>query len=57
MFYQQIREGYQAEIPDFWLRWGHPWEIERFDIHYNVPFYGKVTERLSMFSFRKIIIM
>jgi len=32
--------GYQVEIPDFWLKNGYPWEIERSDIQYNVRFYG-----------------
>ena len=26
MFYQKIRDGYQEEIPDNWLRYGSPWE-------------------------------
>jgi len=44
MFHQMIKDGYQCEVPDFWLRYGHPWEIERFDIQFPVHFYGKVTE-------------
>ncbi len=29
IFYQLIRDGWQAEIPDNWLRFGNPWEIPR----------------------------
>nr|WP_245788601.1 glycogen/starch/alpha-glucan phosphorylase [Spirulina major] len=29
IFHQEIRDGWQAEIPDKWLRYGNPWEIPR----------------------------
>src|SRR4029079_6017553 len=29
IFYQHIRDGYQIETPDNWLRHGNVWEIER----------------------------
>lgn len=29
IFKQEIRDGYQIEIPDYWLSRGNPWEIER----------------------------
>ena len=44
IFKQTIRDGYQVEIPDFWLSQGNPWEIERQDITYEVRLYGKVTK-------------
>lgn len=28
------------EIPDYWLKNGNPFEIERQDVNYNVNFYG-----------------
>ena len=28
MFHQRIRDGYQVESPDRWLRHGNPWEFE-----------------------------
>ena len=43
IFKQTIKDGYQVEIPDFWLTQGNPWEIERQDIMYDVRFYGNVT--------------
>lgn len=43
IFEQQIRDGRQVELPDYWLTHGSPWEIERKDISYPVRFYGNVT--------------
>lgn len=44
IFKQLIKEGRQVECPDFWLRSGNPWEIERSDVIYPVRFYGHVDE-------------
>lgn len=44
IFKQQIKDGYQVEIPDFWLKNGNPWEIERPDVTYPVRFYGHVRK-------------
>eukprot|EP01017_Pseudomicrothorax_dubius_P016539 TRINITY_DN1876_c0_g3_i1.p1 TRINITY_DN1876_c0_g3~~TRINITY_DN1876_c0_g3_i1.p1 ORF type:complete len:771 (+),score=244.59 TRINITY_DN1876_c0_g3_i1:49-2361(+) len=47
IFAQKIVNGYQMEVPDYWLTYGNPWEIERVDVNYPVRFYGrtrKVTE-------------
>ena len=43
IFRQQIRNGYQHEQPDNWLRNGNPWEIARPDLRYIVNFGGKVS--------------
>jgi starch phosphorylase len=43
IFRQEIRHGYQVEVPDYWLVRGNPWEIERFDVTYPVRFYGHVN--------------
>ncbi len=40
MFHQSIREGFQIEQPDHWLRQGNPWEIERPDHVRTIKFYG-----------------
>ncbi|OAB60307.1 glycogen phosphorylase [Leptolyngbya valderiana BDU 20041] len=29
IFHQMIRDGWQVEVPDNWLRFGNPWEIAR----------------------------
>ena len=42
IFRQQIRNGYQFEQPDNWLRDGNPWEIARPDLRYTVNFGGRV---------------
>ncbi|SHE98223.1 glycogen/starch/alpha-glucan phosphorylase [Caloramator proteoclasticus] len=41
-FRQQIRDGYQVETPDDWLRHGYPWEIRRVDKSVIVKFGGYV---------------
>jgi starch phosphorylase len=46
IFDQIIRDGWQQEITDKWLRFGNPWEIARPDIAYSVKFGGH-TETLS----------
>jgi glycogen phosphorylase len=43
IFRQEIKDGYQVEVPDYWLTRGNPWEIERVDVVYPVRFYGHVT--------------
>lgn len=40
IFKQVIKDGYQCEIPDFWLSGGNPWEIERPEVTYPIRFYG-----------------
>lgn len=42
IFKQLIRQGYQVEEPDHWLKNGCPWEIKRPEISYRVRFGGKV---------------
>lgn len=44
IFKQEIKDCKQVEIPDFWLKNGNPWEIERSDVIYPVRFYGTVTK-------------
>lgn len=42
IFKQQVRNGWQTEQPDNWLRHGNPWEIAREDIIFTVGFGGEV---------------
>ena len=44
IFKQVIKDGRQVEIPDYWLKGGNPWEIERTDVVYPVRFYGRVDK-------------
>src|SRR5205823_4455131 len=41
IFDQTIRDGWQAEITDKWLRLGNPWEIGRCEVAYEVNFGGR----------------
>ncbi|MDY4741802.1 MAG: glycogen/starch/alpha-glucan phosphorylase [Lachnospira sp.] len=42
MFQQEIRDGYQVEVPDNWLKDGNPFEIKRSEYRYEVKFGGYV---------------
>ncbi len=44
IFYQHIKDGYQVESPDSWLRYGNPWEISRPEYLYPVQFGGRVVQ-------------
>ena len=46
IFDQVIRDGWQQEITDKWLRNGNPWEIARPEIAYEVGFGGR-TESVA----------
>ncbi|KAG7697742.1 hypothetical protein KL929_000203 [Ogataea haglerorum] len=43
IFAQKIVDGYQVEAPDYWLKFGNPWEIPRTEIRIPVDFYGYVS--------------
>ncbi len=45
MFEQEIKEGWQVEKPDEWLRFGNPWEMPRPEYGVPVRFGGAVEER------------
>ncbi len=47
IFDQIIRDGWQVEITDKWLRYGNPWEIMRPEIAFNVPFGGRTEKFLD----------
>jgi len=44
MFDQEIKEGWQLEKPDEWLRFGNPWEVARPEYALPVRFGGRVEE-------------
>jgi len=44
IFRQEIKDGYQVEEPDNWLRYGNPWEIERPESQFEVHFGGRVVK-------------
>ncbi|MDT8281663.1 MAG: glycogen/starch/alpha-glucan phosphorylase [Gammaproteobacteria bacterium] len=41
MFRQRIKQGYQVEEPDHWLRDGNPWEISRPEYEQLIHFGGR----------------
>jgi len=44
IFTQTIKDGWQSEEPDDWLRFGNPWEIARPEYTIPVNFYGRVEQ-------------
>ncbi|HQR29943.1 MAG TPA: glycogen/starch/alpha-glucan phosphorylase, partial [Anaeromyxobacteraceae bacterium] len=46
IFDQEIRDGWQVERPEEWLRYGNPWEIARPENQVPVSFFGR-TERVA----------
>jgi glycogen phosphorylase len=44
IFDQQIRDGWQVEVADKWLRLGNPWEIPRPEIAFNIGFGGHTEQ-------------
>ncbi|MCM1161342.1 MAG: glycogen/starch/alpha-glucan phosphorylase [Roseburia sp.] len=45
MFKQEIRDGYQVEVPDVWLQDGNPFELRRLEYAKEVKFGGYVSVR------------
>jgi starch phosphorylase len=41
IFDQALRDGWQVERTDKWLRFGNPWEIVRTEVTYDVKFGGR----------------
>jgi len=46
IFDQDIRDGWQVERTDRWLRFGNPWEVCRYELEFPVGFGGH-TERIA----------
>ncbi|KAL2121526.1 hypothetical protein VTJ04DRAFT_5553 [Mycothermus thermophilus] len=43
IFKQEIIDGYQVEVPDYWLDF-NPWEFPRYDVTVDIQFYGHVVK-------------
>jgi len=48
IFRQEIRDGWQVEHPDEWLRHGNPWEVARPERSVEVGFGGHVDHRMGL---------
>src|SRR5258708_3194744 len=47
IFHQEIRDGWQVEKSDRWLRLGYPWEIARPEITFEVKLGGSTESYLD----------
>jgi glycogen phosphorylase len=47
IFDQEIRDGWQVERTDRWLRFGNPWEVRRFEIEHPVGYGGRVDRTVD----------
>lgn len=47
IFFQSIKDGWQVETPDNWLRLGNVWEFPRAEFTYVVQFYGHTENYLD----------
>jgi starch phosphorylase len=47
IFRQKIIDGAQVELPDNWLRYRNPWEMDRQEHLHPVKFYGRVVTTTS----------
>src|SRR5688500_7055839 len=52
IFDQEIRDGWQCEIADSWLRFGNPWEIARPEIRFDVKLGGRTESHLQDGKYR-----
>jgi len=50
IFKQVIKDGFQVEEPDEWLKFDYPWDIKRPEYAINVHFYGEVKEEKDEFG-------
>jgi len=53
IFDQIIRNGWQCEVTDKWLRSGNPWEIARPETEYQVMFGGRTESYFKNGRYRK----
>ena len=50
MFHQEIHDGWQVELTDYWLRYGNPWEIRRPQEDVQVGFGGHTESWTDAFG-------
>jgi len=52
IFDQEIRDGWQVEVADSWLRFGNAWEIARPEVRFDVKLGGKTESHLEDGKYR-----
>ncbi len=55
IFRQVLRDGWQHELPEDWLRFGNPWEFERPEATASVGFGGRVEEIVASDGSRRSV--
>ena len=55
MFKQQIKDGYQIEVPDNWLKHGNPFELRRPEYAKTVKFGGHVYSTVDEWGRTKFV--
>ncbi|MBF8295969.1 MAG: glycogen/starch/alpha-glucan phosphorylase [Bacteroidetes bacterium] len=55
IFDQEIRDGWQVETTDKWLRLGNPWEVPRPEINFVVNFGGHTEHSLDCEGGHKVL--
>ena len=50
LFDQVIRDGWQVEVADAWLKNGNPWEIPNRQLRYAVPMGGQTETRVDEYG-------
>jgi starch phosphorylase len=50
IFEQAVKNGWQVEMTDKWLRYGNPWEVVRPEIYYKVNFGGRTEARTDQYG-------
>jgi len=60
IFKQEIIDGYQVEVPDYWLDF-NPWEFQRHDVTVDIQFYGHVDRwqyvHSTLFNLFRLLIL
>src|SRR5271170_6693275 len=54
MFHQEIRDGWQVELTDYWLRYGNPWEIRRPQACVEIGYGGHTQSWTDQFGIYKV---
>jgi len=54
MFHQEIHDGWQVELTDYWLRYGNPWEIRRPQADVEVGYGGHTQSWTDSFGVYKV---